>query len=61
LIRGGEISFGDLQVNLRLALGQIFGLDDLAGLVFVGRLQTGAFACQGIHAIKYSTANAAMS
>ncbi len=28
-IRGRQISFGDLQVNFRLTLGQIFGFDNL--------------------------------
>lgn len=27
-------SIGDLQINFRLTFGLVFGLDDLAGLVF---------------------------
>jgi TctA family transporter len=50
-----------LQVKHRLALGLVFGLDNLAGFIFIASVQTGAFAGGGVHAIILSTAQAATS
>ena len=48
----------DLEVNCQLESRRIFGFDDLPGFVLVRGLQAGAFAGDGVHAIKCSVAKA---
>ncbi len=48
-----------MQVEHRLALGVVLGLDNLAGFIGIGGAQAGAFAGGGVHAIIFSTTTAA--
>jgi hypothetical protein len=54
-----EIGFRNLQVENGLTLGLVFGLDDLASLVFVMNLKTRALTGLRVHAIKSASADAA--
>lgn len=54
-VGGGEIRAGNLQIQRGLSVRIVLGLDQLAGLLFAGRVQAAAFAGYGVHAIKVST------
>jgi len=58
-VRAGQIGFGDLEVEHRLALGDVLGLNDLRGLVRVGRAQAGAASGLGVNTVKGSSPDAA--
>ena len=58
VISAGQIRLGDLQIEHGLPFGVVPGLDNLAGLVFVGDTQAGAFAGGGVHAIELVSPNA---
>ena len=49
------IGFGDLEVEHGLALGLVFGFDELPGFVLVGGLEAGALAGGFVHAVKHSS------
>jgi hypothetical protein len=51
---------GDLQVERRLAVGIVPGLDQLPGIVRVGGVEAGAFAGGLVHAVKHAAAMAAV-
>jgi hypothetical protein len=53
-----QIDLGDLQVHGGLAVGVVSALHELPGLVLVGRLQAGAFAGLGVHAVEHASARA---
>ena len=59
VVRAVEIGFGDLHIEHRLAQRLIFGVDDLAGLVFAAGEQARSFAGFGVHAVKYSITDTA--
>ena len=48
------IGLGNLQIEPRLPLSLVLGLDDPTGFVGVDRLQAGALAGGFIHAIEHS-------
>jgi hypothetical protein len=52
-----RVRLGDLHIKHRLAQRLIFGVDDLAGLIFIAGAQAGSFAGFGVHAIKGSIAD----
>ena len=53
-----QIDRGDLQVHGGLAGCVVFALHELPGFVLVGRLQAGAFASLGVHAVEHAAAGA---
>ena len=55
-IRAGEVGLGELEIEHRLTLGLVFGIDDLAGLLLGGLTETGAFSRFGIYTIEASVA-----
>ena len=54
-----EVSFGKLEIEHRLALGLVLGIDDLPGLFLGGLPQSGAFSRLGVYAIEDSIAASA--
>jgi hypothetical protein len=51
IVTARQIRLGNLEIQHRLALGVVFGFDDLFGIVGVGGAETGAFAGLGVHAV----------
>jgi hypothetical protein len=58
IVHARQVRLGDLEIQHWLALGLIFGLNDLPGFITVGGLQAGAFAGGFIHAIIYPATDA---
>jgi len=55
----GKICLGDLEVKHRLALGLVFGCDNLLRGFFIDCFEAGAIPSLGIHAIKGASTAAA--
>jgi hypothetical protein len=59
VFRSIKIRLGDLQIEHWLTQCLIFGVNDLAGFIFIILAEAGAFARLGIHAINGSIADTA--
>jgi hypothetical protein len=54
-----KIRLGNLHIEHRLAQRLIFGVNNLAGLIFIAGAQAGSFAGFGVHAVKSPIADTA--
>src|SRR5690606_5190418 len=53
-VAAGNVGFGNLEIEHRLADCRVLGFHDLAGLVLVGGVQAGRLAGLFVHAIEHA-------